>query len=86
MKRLNPEKPFQARKKFERIQVYGFICVTQQGALIREFIRPHPEGEFPTVYVNAGNVPSKGIARRVRVTVEISEDPALPLIEPERKA
>lgn len=82
------EKPFQARKKFQRIQVYGYIATTQQGALKKEFLRPHPEGEFPTVWTDPEKMPANsGIARLVRVTVELADEPALPLLnrEEERK-
>jgi hypothetical protein len=61
------------RRKFQKIAVKGFIAVTQKGALIASTIRPHPEGDFPTVWVKSESVPAGAIARQVRVTVELWE-------------
>ena len=75
-------KPSKARKKFEKIQAYGFISTTQQGALKAQTIRLLPEGEFPTVSATEATASLYGIARRVLVTVELAEEPALPLPQP----
>jgi len=72
-------KPSKARKKFEKIQAYGFISTTQQGALKAQTILNLPEGEFPVVHVNEEVANMYGIPRRVLVTVELAEDPALPM-------
>ena len=61
------------RQRFQKIEVKGFIAVTQSGALVASTVRPHPEGDFPTVYVKSESVPAGAIARQVRVTVELWE-------------
>jgi hypothetical protein len=70
-----------ARKPFQKIQAYGFISTTQQGALKAGTIINLPEGEFPTVFKTHEIANLYGIARRVMVTVELAEDPALPIYE-----
>ena len=62
-----------ARKKFQKVQTYGFIATTQQGALSASTILHLPECEFPTVHVKEELARMYGIPRRVMVTVELAE-------------
>ena len=62
-----------ARKKFQKVQAYGYIATTQQGALTAGAIMRHPDGDFPTLFIKPGNASLRGIARRVLVTVELDE-------------
>lgn len=58
------------QRKFQQIEVTGYVAVTKSGALVESTIRQH-QGDFPTVFRRPENVPPGAEARQVRVTVAV---------------